>query len=454
MKQEKWQNSAVAQRGITTEQNEEACEREHQGEDAKPCLEQPGDVAEGQKASALQLLHRWNDRAPRQFQRWRKELLLRIMSLKALRLSEDIPASVNNIWDANPWLLGIRQGAIDLRTGSLLSGRPEDSIRTTIPTTWKGLDEPAPRFEQFLNELFADRQESERGELIAFLQRALGYGLTGCVNEHIFLLFYSEKRQSGEHILMRTLERVLGKAVGVVPQVVWTNDDHCSPSDHVQARVGSLQGKRIVWACEPERGARFASSQMKWLTESSDIVARHFSGRAYTFKPSHLFILLSNHKPVVDANDRIFWERLCPLVFTMRFTDHPEQSNECLRDPNLERYLASEASGILAWLVRGVLEWHRLGLAIPSSVRRVRQEYRYGESGIEGFVHDCCLLSGEATTPARALYRTYLNWADMHGFTPLSNKQFTQMLKQGEYVKWQRNGMGGMYQGIALVENK
>ncbi|HEU5382530.1 MAG TPA: hypothetical protein VFV38_44545, partial [Ktedonobacteraceae bacterium] len=94
------------------------------------------------------------------------------------------------VWDANPWLLGTQPGAIDLRTGTLRPGRPNDYVRTIIPTAWKGLDTPAPRFEQFLREIFADREEGEREELIAFLQRLLGYGLTGYVKEHVFLLLY------------------------------------------------------------------------------------------------------------------------------------------------------------------------------------------------------------------------------------------------------------------------
>src|SRR5260370_11729603 len=117
-------------------------------------------------------------------------------------------------WDTNPWLLGTREGVLDLHTGELRDGRPEEYIRTIIPTAWRGLSEPAPRFEQFLREIFADRAEAEREELIAFLQRALGYGISGEVIEHIFLVLYGEEGRNGKDTLMSVLQAVLGATVG------------------------------------------------------------------------------------------------------------------------------------------------------------------------------------------------------------------------------------------------
>ncbi|HEY3993984.1 MAG TPA: phage/plasmid primase, P4 family [Ktedonobacteraceae bacterium] len=350
-------------------------------------------------------------------------------------------------WDSHPWLLGTKQGVIDLRTGILRAGQPDDHVRALIPTAWKGLDEPAPRFMQFLREIFGDRAEAEREELIAFLQRALGYGITGNVKENVFLMLYSEEGCNEKDMLMHTLEYVLGKAVGAVSSDVLMS----TTPETTKSHLSSLQGKRIAWASESSREPRFAIEQIKQLTSGGEIVARQLYTREYAFSPSHLLILLTNYRPEADAADSVFWERLCPLVFNVRFVEKPKRANERLRDPQLSVALEAEASGILAWLVRGALEWTRLGLAIPKSVRKVRQEYRCSESSVPDFVDQCCVLVAEARTPANLLYKHYKRWASDNDLTPVNNKQFARELKQVVGVSYKkRAASGNMYAGIRL----
>ncbi len=383
----------------------------------------------------------------------------RVEDLKSLRRTRNVLSCTQTllavetkVWDANPWLLGTKHGVIDLRTGTLRPGQPDDSIRTLIPTRWKGLDEPAPRFEQFLREIFADREEGERAELIAFLQRVLGYGITGHVNEHVFLMLYGEEGRSGKNTLMHVLSHVLGKAVGVVSPDVLIAGGRFSTPDSAKPHLCGLQGKRIAWASEPGKGARFATDQIKMLTGGESIVARQLYAREITFKPSHLLILLSNHKPEADPADRAFWERICPIVFNMRFVAQPEQANERLRDIHLAHGLETESSGILAWLVRGALEWHRLGLAIPQCVLRAREEYRVEESSVADFVRERCTLAASAQTPAGALYKAYRAWATANGLTPVGNNQFAREMRQVEGVSWQRSKHARLYLGIALQD--
>src|SRR5205085_5077431 len=133
----------------------------------------------------------------------------------------------------------------------------------------------------------------------------------------------------------------------------------------------ALQGKRMVWASETSKGARFDVGQVKFLTGGGDIPARQLYGRDYSFAPSHLLILLTNNKPHADAQDSAFWDRLCPIIFNIRFVDHPAASNERQKDRTLGLTLELEASGILAW--------QRDGLTIPASVLQARREYREEE---------------------------------------------------------------------------
>lgn len=275
-------------------------------------------------------------------------------------------------WDTNPWLLGTPEGVIDLRTGALRPGQPEEYIRTVISIRWQGLETPAPRFERFLQEIFVDRTDPEREELLTFLQNVLVYGISGHVSEHVFLMLYGEEGRNGKDTLMSVLLGVLGAVVRPVSNDVILASNRLSSPGSAKPHLCGLQGKRIAWASETDRGARFDVGQVKFLTGAGTISARQLYGRDYAFDPLHLLVLLTNHKPHADSSDLTFWEHLYPIVFNLRFVAKPRQANERLRDTTLVQTLQSEASGILAWLVRGCLQWQQSGLQIPASIHPVQ----------------------------------------------------------------------------------
>lgn len=355
-------------------------------------------------------------------------------------------------WDTYPWLLGTAEGVIELRTGNLRPGRPTDFLRTIIPTKWRGLDEPAPRFELFLSEVFAGRPEQARTELIAFLQRALGYGITGNVREHIFLLFYGEEGRNGKDTLMSILKHVLGDTVGAVSHDVLISNGRNPSPGAATSHLCRLQGKRIAWANETSQGARFDVGQVKNLTGGSAITARELYGSEFSFEPSHLLVLLTNHKPHADASDAAFWERLCPVIFNQRFVDQPAQPNERKRDTTLHAALGAEASGILAWLVRGCLNWQKLSLDIPTEVRQARLDYLEEEDTLGDFIRECCVLDPKASISASQLYAAYKTWATDSGYRMPSSKVFGMQMKKR--AKWSRKIRSVCYIGIRLEELK
>ncbi len=352
-------------------------------------------------------------------------------------------------WDTDPWLLGTRDGVLDLRTGTLRDGQPEDYIRTIIPTSWQGLDIPAPRFEQFLQEIFADREQAERDELILFLQRALGYGISGHVLEHIFLMLYGEEGRNGKDTLMSLLAKVLGSTVGAVSNDVIIASGKLATAGSAKPHLVALQGKRIAWASETDRGARFDASQVKFLTGGGAIPARQLYGKDYSFDPSHLLVLLTNNKPHADARDRSFWSRLCPILFNMRFVDRPTRPNERQKDMQLGKALEAEASGILAWLVRGCLAWQQHGLLVPASVVRARQDYQGEEDTLGQFFEACCVFAEHASVKASHLYERYKSWAQENSLKPMTGTTFGLELKK--LVTCKRDLRGVLYVGIGLL---
>ena len=431
------------------------------GQYMQASAELSAEAAQAEQHIDPDLLKRSKDEDPRiKHYEWLKAttgmLIDRAKTLKTLRRAQAVLtyaqaylSITSREWDTNPWLLGTREGVLDLKTGELRDGRPDEYMRTIIPTVWRGLDEPAPRFEQYLREIFADRPEAERDELIDFLQRALGYGITGHVTEHIFLMLYGEEGRNGKDTLMTRLHRVLGSTVGAVSNdVIIAGNSKFQTPGSAKPHLCALQGKRIVWASETSKGARFDVGQVKFLTGGGDIPARQLYGRDYTFAPSHLLILLTNNKPHADAQDSAFWDRLCPIIFTIRFVDHPAAPNERQKDRTLGEALDTENSGILAWLVRGCLTWQREGAHIPASVLMARREYRDEEDTLGQFLKECCVLVEQVKASGKLLYEHYHDWTKANNLYAMSGNAFGMEMKKRFTAK--REEKGWYYFGIGL----
>jgi putative DNA primase/helicase len=351
-------------------------------------------------------------------------------------------------WDRDPWLLAVPNGVLDLRTATLRQGLPEDSIRTVCPTQWNGLDAPCPRFERFLQEIFADRLAEERATLINFLCRLFGYGITGLVREQIFVVLYGEDGRNGKDTLQRAFSQVLGSASGAISKDVLLDSGKLRPAGLATPHLCDLQGKRLAWASEPDKGARFNVGQIKELSGGGDIPVRGlFEKKMSKIKPSHLLILLTNHKPHADANDSAFWDRLHLITFNMRFVDHPLERNERQKDTTLWDTLEQEASGILAWLVRGCLEWQRDGLAAPPFVLADGAKYRKEEDLIGLFLEECCVERANATFRAKALYDRYKAWCEQSHLPPMSSTQFGRQFGKKRFEK-REDRKGIYYKGI------
>ena len=351
-------------------------------------------------------------------------------------------------WDTHPWLLGTKDGVIDLRTGELRPGRPEDYIRTVTSTTWQGLDAECPRFERFLQEILADKPEQTRKELIGFLHRTLGYGITGSIREHVFLMLYGEEGRNGKDTLIKTLEKVLGEIVGAVSKDVLINSGKFSAPGSAKPHLVSLQGKRMAWASETDKGEKFDIGQVKFLTGGGTIPARPLYGKEYTFNPSHLLVLMTNNPPHADAGDRAFWERLCPIELKMMFIDNPTEPYHRKKDTTLSEALEAESSGILAWLVRGCMEWQRVGLNIPQSVIESRDQYRKKEDTLGKFIESDCVIEQGCSIRAALLYEDYVKWAQANSLKPMSGTAFGDDMSKRFTKQRKTNGM--YYIGIRL----
>jgi putative DNA primase/helicase len=358
----------------------------------------------------------------------------------------------SEVWDTDKWLLAVPNGVVDLHTGMIRPGKPTDYIRTTCPTEWKGIDAPVPRWEQFLQEIFEDRTEESRIAIVGFLQRLFGYGITGEVREQIFAVLYGEDGRNGKDTIQNALSYALGDVSGAISKDVLLDTGKIKPAGSATPHLCDLQGKRLAWANEPDKGARFNIGQIKDLSGGGKIPTRGLFERKITkIDPTHLLILLTNHKPHADANDSAFWDRLRLITFNMRYVDNPKESNERKKDPMLWKTLQAEAPGILAWLVRGCLEWQKQGLNTPQSVLNDGNKYREDEDFLQLFISECCIVKSDAKVKSSTLYETYSNWCKKGNIYLFNSTNFGLQLGKKKFEK-KRLENGWHYLGIGIID--
>ncbi|MBF0541483.1 MAG: hypothetical protein HQK91_08555 [Nitrospirae bacterium] len=347
-------------------------------------------------------------------------------------------------WDNNSWVIGCPNGVLDLKTGQLRNGKPDDYIKTITKAEWTGLDIPSPAFEQFLKDTFDDKKE-----LIAYIQRLLGSSLVGECIDHVFPILYGQGR-NGKTTLIETIRNVLGNYVGPIQAEMLLKQSQSRSSAGPSPDIMKLRGKRLVWASETDLNRQLNIGKIKWLVGGDTLTGRELYGRhEVDFKPMFTLMLLTNHKPHVGADEYALWQRIHLIPFEFSFIDDPKEANERKRDPNLMSKLKTEASGILAWLMRGCLEWQRIGLKPPIEVLVATEEYKSEENILGHFLNDCIIKSIGSKIQAKDLYNSYKQWCMDNGHRVLTSTSFGQKIKK--VLKF-KSGAIILYLDIKLID--
>ena len=281
-------------------------------------------------------------------------------------------------WNTDPWLLPVKNGVVDLRSSEFRKCTPTDLIRTYTPTSWDSLHTPAPAFERFIYQIL-DGNEQE----IKYLQRLIGYSLVGEVREHVFPILHGQHGRNGKGTLFEILKKVLdGFATTLLVETILETKNTragASPSPD----LASIKDARLVWISEAKEQMQLDVAKVKKLCGGDTIKCRNLREKMGEFVPSHQIFLLTNDLPKVSATDDALWYRIQVLNFPLSFVDRPTKSYERKRDPHLFDKLLEEKSGILAWMVRGCLEWQRQGLNPPASVTNAVARYRRSQESAD-----------------------------------------------------------------------
>jgi len=350
-----------------------------------------------------------------------------------LTLAQDLqPIAVSGeAWDADPWLIGTPTGVVDLRTGTRRPGRRDDSITMSTAVAFDP-SARCDRFERFVAEVFA-----HDAELVGFVRRALGYSLCGSTGEQL-LFFCFGAGSNGKGTLLNTMRReVFGDYAHAL---AFSAIEHDPRPGAASNELAALVGKRLVVSSEASEGRRLDEGRIKWITGGDPIRARFLYAESFEFVPAAKFWLAANHKPIVCDDSTGFWRRIRLIPFTQEFEI----------DMALAGELAAEAAGILAWAVRGCVEWQRDGLRPPGVVTQATLEYQRESDALGAFLDEATELAPDAEVGARDLFEHYRKWADAQRLNDKERLTATGFgRKLAERFAKQKRGTRNVYLGLA-----
>lgn len=364
----------------------------------------------------------------------RSESLHRLRATVELAKNGETVAATPEQFDTNPYLLNCRNGTIDLRTGELREHRREDLITKLAPVTYDREAE-APTWDGFLETVVPDR------ETRSYLQRAIGYSLTGDTTEQVMFVLYGSGA-NGKSTFLETIRSLLGDYALQADSTTLM----MKGNDGVRNDIARLVGSRFVSSAEVEDGRRLSEVTVKQLTGGDTITARYLYKEGFEFKPECKFFLAVNHKPQIRGTDNGIWRRVMLVPFTVTVAEEDQ-------DRHLAEKLRAELPGILAWAVRGCGEWqsHRLGL--PPAIKEATGEYRAEMDVLGAFLRDCCIERAGVKAKTKDLYAAYTKWCQENGEDILPQR--TLGIKLKERGLQNRRGAEGnfVWWGIGLLNS-
>jgi P4 family phage/plasmid primase-like protien len=314
--------------------------------------------------------------------------------------------------DKDPYLLGVKNGVVDLRSGLLLQANP-DLLVTKRCNVEYDPDAKCPRFCAFLDQVVPDKAQRD------FLVIVLGYFLTGLVKEQLWFFFHGVG-SNGKSVLISVLENLMGDYVTKIQTEMLMQQNRSSAG--AAPDLLRLQGKRLVFCNETKEGQRLDDARIKDLTGGDTITGRPlYSNNHVSFLPTHKLVVVGNYHPVVSDDSHGFWRRVVVYPFSVCI---PQQN----QNKDLVLHLSAEGAGILNHLLKALKVYFEQGLLVPESLSKATMVYRDDQDLIEQFLTDNCVRGRDKAIIKTELYGRYKNWCISNGLYALASNRFSRKL--------------------------
>ncbi|PKR82587.1 phage/plasmid primase, P4 family [Heyndrickxia camelliae] len=388
-------------------------------------------------AKVLRGLYKSEDEAETKWARMCERRNIRMNSIKDLM---PLVPGEREEFDRHKYLFNVENGIVDLKTGKL---QPHDRELGLTKITHIEFDENAkcPTWTVFLDQIFKGDKE-----LIDYMQRLIGYSLTGDISEQS-MYFLVGGGSNGKSTFINTIKKLMGDYGAQTKSDTFIKKKDTGANNDIARLVNS----RFVSAVESEEGEKLQESLVKTITGGEPILARFLRQEYFEFIPEFKVFFTTNHKPIIGGVDDGIWRRVKIIPFTLNLKPHE-------RDKKLEEKLSFELPGILNWAIEGCLKWQQDGLHEPKVVVDATGNYKEEMDILAPFLNEICYIDepkNEAIKiEAKELYNVYDNWCFKSGERTLGNRAFYRMLETKGFGKMKGTGNKTFLTGITLKERK
>ncbi|MGC5804174.1 phage/plasmid primase, P4 family [Ralstonia pseudosolanacearum] len=357
-----------------------------------------------------------------------------IASVEKIARSDPKHAATADEWDADVWALNTPGGVVDLRTGNLRAHRREDRMTKVTTATPRGRSgEGCPAWLAFISDITGGNTE-----LAAYLQRVVGYCLTGVTSEHALFFLYGTGA-NGKSVFLNVLATILGDYAANAPMDTFME----ARGDRHPTELAGLRGARLVSSIETEQGRRWNESKVKAITGGDKVSARFMRQDFFDYLPQFKLAVAGNHKPSIRNVDEAMKRRLHLIPFTV--TVPPER-----RDGRLTEKLLKERDGILAWAIEGCLAWQRQRLDPPACVLSATEEYFDEEDAIGDFLDEEAQCHPHARVAVADVFLRWQEWAGRRGEYVGTSRWLAQQLANRGFERTRLHGGVKALAGVSL----
>jgi putative DNA primase/helicase len=384
--------------------------------------------------------------------KWAKccECRAHLLGMTEIAKSDPKMAVLPDVWDKDDYSINLINGTFDLNTFELIKHDIKDHHSKITPFEYNPKAQ-CLNWIKFLDRIFKARKDKDL--IISFLQRAVGYTLTGSTKEQAMFLLWGSGA-NGKSVFIDVIRSMMGEYGCTTDSSTFTVSKSGSDGGRARGDIARLNGARMVCSSENSPDCRLDEQLIKNLTGSDKITARFLYQEAFEFYPKFKIWWAFNHQPQIYDTTNSIWRRIKLIPFEETIPDNEQ-------DPNLSEKLKLEIPGIFNWAVQGLKNYNEYGLMAPEAVSTATKEYREDQDILHEFIVDFCESPDDKDpfgksydVKAKDLYEAYKSWNTWNGDEkPMNSTKFGNLLKD-RGLKKDRKTDGVHYYGIRIKTGK